>query len=172
MMGSAQATPNKVNLDAVQLHIKQYNHHHSYSNININLTASTTLLITTLPTSQQCLIYGTLNPQVEEETMNLLVQKGCFDKHVIIIYGMNATDNRPYDKYMQLQQLGFKNVSIYCGGLFEWLLLHDIFDPDIGDTFTNPDTYIDNCSFPITHHETDILKYSGCGQKMLQGPTM
>ena len=30
-------------------------------------------------------------------------------------------------KYRQLVDLGFSNVYIYTGGLFEWLLLQDIY---------------------------------------------
>jgi hypothetical protein len=40
--------------------------------------------------------------------------------------------------------LGFRNVCVYSGGMFEWLLLQDIY----GAT-----------SFPTTSKELDILKY-------------
>ena len=47
-------------------------------------------------------------------------------------------------KYEQLISLGLKNVYVYGGGLFEWLLLQDIY----GDE-----------SFPTTSKDLDILKY-------------
>jgi hypothetical protein len=47
-------------------------------------------------------------------------------------------------KYNQLKSLGFYNVFIYTGGLFEWLMLQDI--------------YGDN-EFPTSKKEIDILKY-------------
>ena len=62
----------------------------------------------------------------------------------IIIYGRNTNDTSIYNKYNQLTQLGFSNVYIYLGGLFEWLCLQDIY----GKT-----------SFPTLGEELDILKY-------------
>jgi len=62
----------------------------------------------------------------------------------IIIYGKNANDNKSLEKYKQLISLGFVNVYIYCGGLFEWLLLQDIYGED---------------EFPTTKKELDIIKY-------------
>ena len=47
-------------------------------------------------------------------------------------------------KYTQLVNLGFVNVYIYPGGLFEWLCLQDIYGDD---------------EFPTTNKELDILKY-------------
>jgi hypothetical protein len=32
-----------------------------------------------------------------------------------------------YKKYAQLKSLGFTNVSIYMGGLFEWALLQEVY---------------------------------------------
>ena len=49
-----------------------------------------------------------------------------------------------YDKYEQLVKLGFINVYIYSGGMFEWLCLQDIYSSDL---------------FPTTKKELDILKY-------------
>jgi hypothetical protein len=47
-------------------------------------------------------------------------------------------------KYLKLQELGFSNIYIYPGGLFEWLCLQDIYGHD---------------SFKTTKQEIDILKY-------------
>jgi hypothetical protein len=49
-----------------------------------------------------------------------------------------------YNKYNQLNSLGFYNVYVYTGGLFEWLLLQDIYGEK---------------DFPTTNIELDILKY-------------
>ena len=62
----------------------------------------------------------------------------------IIIYGKNCSDKTVLNKYNQLNSLGFTNVGIYIGGIFEWLLLQDIYG---------------NENFPTTIKEIDILKY-------------
>ena len=49
-------------------------------------------------------------------------------------------------KYAQLTGLGFINVYIYPGGLFEWLLLQDIYGQD---------------DFSTTKNELDHLKFKG-----------
>jgi len=62
----------------------------------------------------------------------------------IVIYGKNSNEDNLVQKYSQLENLGFKNVYIYPGGLFEWLCLQDIYSDDL---------------FPTTKKEIDILKY-------------
>jgi hypothetical protein len=62
----------------------------------------------------------------------------------IIIYGKNSNDEKIYKKYQQLVSLGFTNVYVYVGGMFEWLLLQDIYGGEL---------------FPTTSNELDILKY-------------
>jgi hypothetical protein len=85
------------------------------------------LIINTMNISEQeCLIYGTLSYDKEEEMMNHLIENG--DKNdIIIIYGKHSSDESPQKKYNQLMKYGFKQVYIYNGGLFEWLLLQDIY---------------------------------------------
>ena len=50
---------------------------------------------------------------------------------------MNYLDKSVIKKAEQLVELGFTNIFIYVGGLFEWLLLKDIYGeenfPTIGD---------------------------------------
>jgi hypothetical protein len=46
---------------------------------------------------------------------------------VIVIYRKNVTDPTVDKKYAQLRGFGFSEVYIYSGGLFEWLLLSDIY---------------------------------------------
>ncbi|GAG01062.1 unnamed protein product, partial [marine sediment metagenome] len=55
-----------------------------------------------------------------------------------------CNDEKIYKKYTQLINLGFTNIFLYTGGLFEWLCLQDIYGED---------------SFPTTSKELDILKY-------------
>ena len=62
----------------------------------------------------------------------------------IVIYGRNSNDELLYKKYQQLVSLGFTNVHAYIGGMFEWLLLQDIYGAD---------------EFPTTTKQLDILKY-------------
>lgn len=102
------------------------------------------IIINTLDkTDQKCLIKGTIDCLKEEETINSLIKTGNKSKP-IYIYGKNYNDEKVYLKYNQLISLGFNNVYIYSGGMFEWLLLQDIYD------FKN---------FQTTSLELDILKY-------------
>ena len=75
---------------------------------------------------QTCLIYGTISYDKEEQIINHLIETGDKD-HMIIIYGKHSSDETPLKKYNQLIKYGFKKVYIYNGGLFEWLLLQDIY---------------------------------------------
>jgi len=101
------------------------------------------LLMNTLPLSEQlCLISNTLTPQKEETLMNRYLNS---NKNIrIISYGRNSNDETIYKKYSQLINLGFTNVYLYLGGIFEWLLLQDIYGFD---------------DFPTTTRQLDILKY-------------
>jgi hypothetical protein len=85
------------------------------------------LIINTLNTLEQdCLIYGTLPCDKEEQIINNLIE--TYDKDdLIIIYGKHSSDETPEKKYQQLMKYGFEQVYIYNGGLFEWLLLQDIY---------------------------------------------
>ena len=100
------------------------------------------ILINTLPsTEQNCLIYNTVS--IENEVTS--VEQAIKDKSIIIIYVDNTNDSTIYKKYKQIrQQLRHKNVFIYAGGMFEWLLMQDIYGND---------------EFITTSNELDILKY-------------
>jgi hypothetical protein len=103
------------------------------------------LIINTLPASEQkCLIKNTLPCMVEETTINEKITQMQMRKCCIIVYGRNATDTSADKKYKQLSSLGFTNIYIYGGGLFEWLLLQDVYGYN---------------EFPTTEKELDILKY-------------
>ena len=103
-----------------------------------------TIIINTLPfDDQSCLIKSTILCNNEEKIINEFMKKNDY-KTNIIIYGKNASDNSVYNKYNQLKSIGFSNIYIYSGGLFEWLLLQDIYG------FSE---------FPTTKQKVDILKY-------------
>ena len=103
------------------------------------------LLINTLSESEQdCLITTTINAEKEVELLNSYLKTQHKYMTKIIIYGKNSNDDKIHTKYNQLVSLGFYNVYIYTGGLFEWMLLQDIYGEK---------------EFPTTKKELDILKF-------------
>lgn len=103
------------------------------------------LIINTLPiTEQKCLIKNTMSYDIEESTLNDKITTYQTNKCVIIVYGRNSADSTVDKKYRQLISLGFRNVYVYYGGMFEWLLLQDIYGIN---------------EFPTTDRELDILKF-------------
>lgn len=101
------------------------------------------VVINTLSSNNQsCLLPNTIDLREEESIINKLLSSN--KEKFIIIYGKNVNDATIYDKYEQLLKLGFLNVYIYPGGMFEWLCLQDIYSSDL---------------FPTTKKELDILKY-------------
>jgi hypothetical protein len=129
-MGQSPSVMQRINFEDMQTSLKQ----------------ESTLIINTLDgTNQSCLISGTVNVESEISILNTALQK---NKDIrIVLYGLNAADSSTTKKYEQLIGLGFYNVFLYGGGLFEWLLLQDVFGPDV---------------FPTTSkNATDLLKYKG-----------
>ena len=119
---------NKINFEDIQDTIKNKNKY---------------VIINTLPISEQmCLIPNTIDISSEESTINNLMSQN--NSREIIIYGRNSNDMTIYDKYEQLTKLGFRNIYVYPGGIFEWLCLQDIYSDEL---------------FPTTKKELDILKY-------------
>ena len=103
------------------------------------------LLINTLDiNNQKCLIKNTNLPEKEVKLLNNYIKTN--KNYKIVIYGMNSCDNTINTKCEQLNQLGFTNIYVYPGGLFEWLLLQDIYGEEL---------------FPTTSTEIDHLKYKG-----------
>ena len=127
-MGNSQSIQ-KINFEDVQFILKNSESH---------------LLINTLPeTEQSCLLPLSVQASQEEIIINKYLKNGL--KNVrIIIYGRNCNDEKIYTKYSQFTSLGFYNVYIYTGGLFEWLMLQDIYGTQ---------------EFPTTKKELDLLKY-------------
>jgi len=127
-MGNSQ-TRQKINYDDVQYVMRN---------------SEVYILINTLNEKEQdCLILNTLSIENEIDFINKFMKIN--NKQVkIIIYGRNCNDENVYTKYTQLNSLGFYNIYLYAGGLFEWLMLQDIYGDD---------------EFPTTKKELDILKY-------------
>ncbi len=118
--------------------IKKINYEDLQKNLN-NI-----ILINTISENKQdCLIVNTIDIKNEERIINKLIKDGNY-KVTIFIYGENSNDSSLYYKYNQISSLGFTNIFIYVGGLFEWLCLQDIYGSEL---------------FPTTKKELDILKY-------------
>ena len=101
--------------------------HVNYEELQTKIKRGVTIiLLNTLSVDNQSyLIKGTLKAAYEIGIMNDYLKK---NKNIeIIIYGKDHYDTSVIKKYNQLKKLGFKNVSIYFGGLFEWALLQDIY---------------------------------------------
>jgi len=127
-MGNSQSSStNKINFEDVQFALNN-----DYIFIN-----------TLLESEQACLIPKTIRAENEVELLNKLLKNGTKDVK-IIVYGGNCNDDKIYKKYNQLTSLGFLNVYVYAGGIFEWLMLQDIYGAN---------------EFPTTKKELDILKY-------------
>lgn len=138
-MGNSQSI-NKINFESVQ------------NIVNNNITCGQFMIINTLENNNQnCLIKNTLSPQEEISALNNYLKN---NKSInILIYGENCCDTKVIDKFNQLYKLGFSNLYIYIGGLFEWLLLQDIYGDD---------------EFPTTTKIIDILKYKGKSNKFIK----
>lgn len=131
-MGNQVSLVPKVSYEDIQMVVYRNSH-----------VQHSTLLINTLPPSlQHCLIKTTLDIRFEERVVNALIHKS--PDIMIIVYGKNSNDITILHKYDQLVKLGFTNVHIYTGGIFEWMLLHEIYGKDL---------------FKITKYEIDILRY-------------
>ncbi len=84
------------------------------------------ILLNTLPIQEQnYLIKGTINAVSENEFINSLAKKDRNKE--IIIYGRDYHDMKVIEKYNKLKKIGFTNIYIYFGGLFEWSLLQEIY---------------------------------------------
>lgn len=131
-MGNQVSLVPKVSYEDIQMVVYQNTH-----------IPHTTLIINTLPPSlQHCLIKTTVDIRYEEQLVNTFIHKNR--DIMIIVYGKNSNDITILHKYEQLVKLGFTNVHIYTGGIFEWMLLYEIYGKDL---------------FKITRYEIDILRY-------------
>jgi rhodanese-related sulfurtransferase len=132
-MGTHLSSMNKVSFEDVQWFIKGKSEKY--------------LLINTLDIKDQCcLIKETIDIDREVTIINDHLNN---KKIRIIIYGRNANDESIAKKYQQFLTLGFTQIYIYPGGLFEWLCLQDIYGHD---------------KFPTRGKLLDILKFKPISQ--------
>ena len=140
-MGNTLMKGHNINFEDMQFAINEQNKQltNAYQDKKI-------LIINTMDSyNQDCIISGTVPIDTEVEIINAHLKK--YKDIKVIIYGMNSCDHTCFKKYEQLVKLGFYNVYIYGGGLFEWLLLQDIYGHEL---------------FPTTNvNNVDILKYKG-----------
>ena len=134
---------------------------HSFSQFSqtIKRNPPCNIILNTLPNhpkDQRCIIPQTIQPSFEEEFINWLIQNKLYSRVSIFIYGRNSCDSTTEAKQNELKKLGFK-VFIYRGGLFEWLLLQDIYGDGNHIERHNAEPY--EIEFPTTNNELDILKY-------------
>jgi rhodanese-related sulfurtransferase len=122
---------------------QQQTKNYNFEDVQHMIKSKNTVLINVLPDYEQsCLIQNTLDVKHEVSTINEYIKT---NKNInIIVYGRNSCDLNTEKKHKQLTSLGFYNVFIYRGGMFEWLLLQDIYGRD---------------DFPTTTVELDILKF-------------
>ena len=115
----------------------------NFEDVQIARMNKNSIIINTLHTdNQSCIIPGTINIADEVTILNNYLNSNKAIQ--IVVYGKNNNDSNIFSKYQQLTGLGFMNVVIYAGGMFEWLLLQEIYGDD---------------NFPTTEKELDILKY-------------
>lgn len=108
------------------------------------------IMMNTMPIGFQCiLINSTITASEEESIMNRILDHYEMKRTKIVLYGLNATDETVEKKATQLKTLGFSEIYIYSGGMFEWLLLNELYGPG---------------EFPTTVkiNSVDIIKYRPC----------
>jgi hypothetical protein len=121
---------NKTNFEHVQYAIKNSSEYY---------------IVNTLPLyDQKVLIKNTIHAGEEEAIMNDMISNMNIPDRNIIIYGKNCNDDTMEFKYNQFISMGLKNVFVYTGGIFEWMLLQDIYGAK---------------EFPTTEPSLDILKF-------------
>lgn len=98
---------------------------------------------------QDNIIKGTVPADMEESIINRIIEQYETGRVKIIVYGKNTTDESPEKKAKQLLTLGFSDVFIYSGGIFEWFLLQEIYGHS-----EFPTTVLTSKGKPV-----DLLKY-------------
>jgi hypothetical protein len=102
------------------------------------------ILINTIESNNQhCLIHNTVSIESEETLINQMLTSYDTSK-TVIVYGKHSADETVDKKYNQMRTLGLMNVYIYVGGIFEWLLLQEVFGEE---------------NFKTTSKPKDLLKY-------------
>lgn len=129
-MGNSISIQNIVNFEDVQKFVSD-----TKSHVIINVMETF---------DQDILILNTINAETEADVINSLIDEGEFDRK-ILVYGKNNGDiEKIFNKQKKLMNYGFTEVYVYLGGLFEWVLLQDIYGKDI---------------FKTSRSVSDILRY-------------
>jgi hypothetical protein len=79
---------------------------------------------------QDVVIKTTVSVNDEERIINEQVNNYKQPDKPIVIYGRNSCDLSVEQKQTQLTDLGLTDIYIFAGGLFEWLLLQDVYGSD------------------------------------------
>lgn len=117
------------------------------------------VLINTMPSSRQsCLIANTIAVENEEETINRIIEHKKQTQWCVIVYGCNHADETVEKKCRQMKTMGFTRLYRYNGGIFEWLLLQEVYG---NDSFPTTSRHIDILEFkPSTSNENEILAFT------------
>ena len=95
----------------------------NYEDVQIAVASPAYVIISVLDESDQSVLIKSTVPCAAEIAA---VEAAISSKRNIVVYGRNANDAKAYAKYAQLVKLGAV-VHVYAGGMFEWLLLQDIY---------------------------------------------
>jgi hypothetical protein len=98
------------------------------------------LVISVLSEQEQSVLIKGTAPAGEEVR---LVEDALRHKREIVVYGLHSSDFRVVTKCEQLLKLGGQPIA-YIGGIFEWLLLQDIYGTE---------------AFPTTGFTLDHLRF-------------
>lgn len=129
-MGNSISIQNIVNFEEVQKFVSD-----TKSRVIINVMETS---------DQDILILNTISAEAEADVINSLIDEGEFDRK-ILVYGKNNADiEKIFNKQKKLMNYGFTEVYVYLGGLFEWVLLQDIYGKDL---------------FKTSRSVSDILRY-------------
>lgn len=108
------------------------------------------ILINTLSLNlQENIIQGTIPASMEESVINKIIEECDNGRIKVVVYGRNAADESAEKKAKQLLSLGFSEVFLYSGGMFEWLLLQEVYGYS-----EFPTTFV-----PGKGKTVDLLKY-------------
>lgn len=99
----------------------------------LSLLRSNVVLLNTMARGDQaCLIRGTLHADDEESAMNAMLTSTdpLVTDRWVVVYGRHTLDPKPMEKARTLRLMGLSRLLVYRGGLFEWLLLQEVFGQD------------------------------------------
>ena len=161
-------------------HIMSFEDVQSIINVNVNADANANfnsapaavgaqrkglfLLISTLSANHQaCIIKHTVTACDEEARINDIISGRDDDGEniTVVVYGKNSSDESVAAKCNQLKTLGISNVYAYLGGMFEWLLLQDIYGTELFPT-------TGKCADILEYRPTATLRRGNSGRNLIQ----